>query len=76
MRSIINISLPKETAVIAKRRAKMAGFVSMSEYVRALLEMDDGLISADELLKMSERAHKAYRSKKLVHAHSLADLLR
>jgi len=62
MRSIINISLPQETARITKLRAKRAGFNSVSEYIRYLLKIDDDLIGEDELLQMSSRADKEYRS--------------
>jgi Arc/MetJ-type ribon-helix-helix transcriptional regulator len=75
MRSIINISLPKETARMAKIRAEKAGFASMSEYMRALLDMDNGLISAEKLLEMTSRAEREYKKGKMGKYKSLADLL-
>ncbi len=76
MRSIINISLPKETARIAKMRAEKAGFASMSEYVRTLLDMENDLISAEELLKIASRAEREYKNGKIKKHNSLADLLK
>jgi Arc/MetJ-type ribon-helix-helix transcriptional regulator len=75
MRSIINISLPKETARVAKIRAEKAGFASMSEYVRTLLDMENDLISAEELLKIAGRAEKEYKKGKIKKYNSLADLI-
>ncbi|MEY4602159.1 MAG: hypothetical protein RL292_100 [Candidatus Parcubacteria bacterium] len=76
MRSVINISLPEDKAKVIKNRAKNAGFASVSGYVRSLLALDEELISAEELLKMSHEADKEYKSGKLVKAKSLASLLK
>jgi len=75
MRSILNLSLPKETFETVKKRVKTGGFESASQYIRLLLEMDEGLISADELLKMSAQADREYRQGKLIKRKSLAELM-
>lgn len=75
MRSILNLSLPIETLKLVKKRVKSGGFESVSQYIRMLLEQDDGLISADELLKMSKRAEKEYSEGKLIKRKSLAELM-
>ncbi len=75
MRSILNLSLPPAEAQVVKRRAKSRGFASASQYVRFLLELDENLITADELLKMSARADAEYKSGKLIRRKSLAELL-
>jgi Arc/MetJ-type ribon-helix-helix transcriptional regulator len=75
MRSVINISLPPKVAQKVKMRAKRFGFSSTSEYVRSLLDMDDNLISSEELLEMSRRADREYTTGKLIKAKSMADLL-
>ncbi len=75
MRTILNLSLPPKTAETIKKRAKDYGFASTSGYIRFLLELDDSLISSGELIKMSARAEKEYKNKKMEKINSLAELL-
>lgn len=75
MRSILNLSLPQTTSDKVKKQAKNRGFSSVSSYVRFLLELDEGLISADDLLMVSTRANAEYRKGKLAERKSLAELM-
>lgn len=75
MRSILNLSLPLKTAKTIRGRAKQRGFVSTSEYIRYLLELDDNLIPADALLTMAKKADREYRAGKIKQFKSLAELL-
>ena len=75
MRKIVNISLPQATAQVVKSRARKRGFASTSEYMRFLIDQDDNLISADDLLAMSKKADRDYRAGKLKKLDSLAELL-
>ena len=74
MRSILNVSLPSKTAKAVKARASKRGFASTSEYVRFLLNLDENLISADELLAMAKTADREYESGKIKKYKSLASL--
>lgn len=76
MREILNISLPKETVQKIKKRAKAGGFESVSQYVKLMLEMDDDLISEDEILQMAAETEKEYREGKLPKNRSMADLIK
>jgi hypothetical protein len=62
MRSIINISVPSELADRVKLVAKNRNFKSLSEYFVYSVELEQSLISEDEVLAMSERAQTAYDS--------------
>lgn len=75
MREILSLSLPKMTVAEVKRRAKKRGFKSASEYVRYLVDLDEGLISPEQLLVMSKRADKEYRAGKLKEYKSLSKIL-
>ncbi|MBI3232203.1 MAG: hypothetical protein HYZ51_03950 [Candidatus Doudnabacteria bacterium] len=67
--------MPAKTASLIKERAYGRGFASTSQYIRYLVDLDDDLISADELLGFSKKADKEFRQGKLVKAKSLAELL-
>lgn len=67
--------MPAKTAALIKERARGRGFASTSQYIRYLADLDDGLISADEILELSKKADQEYKQGKLVKAKSLADLL-
>jgi len=75
MRSILNVSLPEQTAALVKKRIKKKGFANVSEYIRLLIELDSDLISKEELLAMSRRADKEYNSGKMKKLKSLKDLV-
>lgn len=76
MRKILNISLPEKTATTAKKTAKKAGFSSVSSYVRFLLDEHSELITVDELLAMSKRADKEYKSGRMKSYKSLSELIK
>lgn len=76
MRKIINISLPEEIAKKVKSRAKTAGFRSVSGYFKSLVEMDQNLISEDELLEMVKEADREYKKGTLKECKSLYDLIK
>ncbi len=67
MRTIVNISMPEETAKEAKRIAREEGFVSVSEYFRYLLR-------EEKQRKLAEELHKQSRSGKWIKLKSLRDL--
>lgn len=75
MRDIITVSLPKESRQLLKKRIKERGFQGVSEYVRYLLELDQNVISQDELLKITEKADRDYEKGLLKKRSSLRDLL-
>lgn len=75
MRTILNISLPKDKAYAVKKRAQRRGFSSTSGYIRFLLDLDKDLISPIELLAMAKKADREYRAGKLKKYKSLQDLL-
>ena len=70
MRTILNISVPKETATEAKRVAREEGFASVSEYFRHLHREEERRKLAREL-KAQTRAFEAGKGKVL---RSLRDL--
>lgn len=75
MRHILNVSLPAPTINLLKTRVKRGGFDNVSEYIRALLELDSDLISKRELLEISRRADREYVHGKTKKLRSLADLI-
>lgn len=75
MRAVLNLSVPQKTAETIKSRAKNYGFSSLSEYIRFLLDLDEDLISPEELLKISTRADREYKAGSVKKFKSLADLL-
>ena len=75
MREILSLSLPKMTVAEVKRRAKKRGFKSTSEYVRYLVDLDEGLISPEQLLSMSKRADREYHAGKFKEHKSLTEIL-
>lgn len=62
MRSILNISLPKETALNVKRDAKQGGFATTSEYIRHLIRLENTRKLIDEL-KVSSQEYKKGKGK-------------
>ena len=75
MRNVINISLPEQMVRRVEKEVKKGKFASTSEYMRFLIDQDDNLISADDLLAMSKKADRDYRAGKLKKLDSLAELL-
>jgi len=75
MREILTLSLPKSTTKMIKKRVEERGFSTVSGYIQYLLETDDELISAEELLKMVKKAEKDYKKGKVYKLKSLADLM-
>jgi len=67
MRTIINISVPKETALATKKVAREEGFASVSEYFRHLLREENRRNLAIELRKQE-------KSGKWIKAKSMRDL--
>lgn len=70
MRTILNISVPKETALEAKRAAKEDGFASVSEYFRHLLREENRRKLALEL----DAQRKQFETGKGKWLRSLKDL--
>ncbi|MDO8518258.1 MAG: hypothetical protein Q7S26_03150 [bacterium] len=67
MRTILNISVPKETATAAKRVAREDGFASVSEYFRHLLR-------EEKQRKLAEELHQQRKSGRWIKAKSMRDL--
>ncbi|MES2202951.1 MAG: hypothetical protein V4474_01335 [Patescibacteria group bacterium] len=67
MRTIINISVPKETAVELKKTARKDGFASVSEYFRYLLREENRR-------KLAKELHRQEKSGKWIEAKSVRDL--
>ena len=67
MRTIVNISLPPQTAQELKREAKLGGFASVSEYFRHILRERQELLLLKEL--------KSERTAGLKKLDSLRDLM-
>ncbi len=68
MRTIINISVPKETAQEVKKAAKSGGFASVSEYFRHL-------VREENRRKLAKELHQQEKSGRWIKANSLRDLL-
>lgn len=75
MRSTLTISLPETQLEELKQKAKKHGFISISEYFRFLGNLDEGLISKEELLKFVKQAERDYKKGKLKKARPLADFI-
>lgn len=74
MRAIVNISLPSEKKKEIEQRAKKAQ-KSVSAYILHAINLEQSLISEEELLKKSEIAESDYRKGKTKELKSLADLM-
>ena len=74
MRSIVNISLPPEKKIEIEQRAKKAK-KSVSAYILYALQLEQSLISEDELLEMAKNAESDYHNGKTKELKSLADLI-
>lgn len=71
MRAILTLSLPADLLAGLKKRAISAG-MSVSAYVRRIVEHESHLITEDALLARWKRARKNYRAGK-VHIFDAAD---
>ena len=67
MRTIINISVPKETALATKKIAREEGFASVSEYFRHLLREENRR-------KLFNELEKQRKSGRWIKAKSMRDL--
>lgn len=76
MREILTLSLPQATTKIIKKRVEERGFSTVSGYIQYLLDTDDELISAEDLLKMSKKAERDYKKGKTYKLKSLSDLMK
>lgn len=74
MRSILNVSLPPQKKKEIEKRARKMGF-SVSAYILHSVNMEQKMISEDEILEMAERAEKDYKAGKTKVLRSLADLM-
>ena len=75
MREVLSLSLQPEIVQTIKNKAKSKGFASVSGYVQYLAELDDDLISAEELLADVKQAQEEYKRGEYFEADSLIDLL-
>ncbi|MDD4900942.1 MAG: hypothetical protein PHS62_02395 [Patescibacteria group bacterium] len=76
MREILTLSLPQSATKIIKKRVEKRGFSTVSGYIQYLLDADDELISAEELLKMTKKAERDYKKGKVYKLKSVSDLMR
>ena len=76
MREVLTLSLPKEATKMIKKRVEERGFSTVSGYIQFLLDADDELISAEDLLKMSKRAERDYKKGKTYKLKSAFDLIK
>ena len=73
MRSVLSISLSEEKKKEIAKRAKKAG-KTVSEYILYTIDLEEDLISEDELVEMMEKAEDEYKKGKTKVLKSLADL--
>lgn len=74
MRSILTISLPAGKKALLMKRARKAG-KTVSGYILSIIELEQQLISEDELLAICERGEKEHREGKTKLLKSLKDLM-
>jgi uncharacterized protein (DUF1778 family) len=74
MRSVLNLSLPKEKKLLIQKRAASAG-KSVSAYVLQAIQIEQDLISEEELLQMASAARADHAQGKTKKLKSLADLM-
>ena len=74
MREVLSISVSKEEKKKILARAKKSG-KNVSAYILYALEVENDLISEDELLAIAKRAEKDYRDGNTKELSSLADLM-
>ncbi|HBB38155.1 MAG: hypothetical protein UV82_C0007G0091 [Candidatus Magasanikbacteria bacterium GW2011_GWD2_43_18] len=76
MRQVLSISLPKKTTLEIKKAAKQKGFVSVSSYIKYLVDGDNDVISTAQLLRDVKEAEKEYAEGKSIQAPSLTEALK
>ncbi|MBI4232456.1 hypothetical protein HY605_04450 [Candidatus Peregrinibacteria bacterium] len=73
MRDILTISIPRDKKKTIKIRAQKMG-KSISAYIAYVVELEQHLISEDQIKKMKIKAEKDYKQGKTKVLRSLADL--
>jgi hypothetical protein len=76
MRQVLSLSFPQQAIKKIKIRTKQRGFPSVSSYLRYLIDLDDNLISDEELLNDVKRADKDYKNDKCIKANSVSEALK
>lgn len=74
MRSILNISLQPGKKKEIEDRAQKAN-MTVSGYILYAVQLEEDLISEDELLEMARRAERDYKTAKTKQLKSFADLV-
>ncbi len=74
MRAILNVSLPPEKKKAIEERAKQAN-KTVSAYILYAVELEEQMITEDELVVMAEEAQQAYDEGRAIELNSLEDLL-
>jgi hypothetical protein len=75
MRQVLSLSLPEKITKEIKNSSKQRGFSSVSGYIKYLFELDQNLISENELLNSVKEAREEYKQGKTVKAGSITDVL-
>ncbi len=75
MRQVLSISLPSQYIKKTKLRIKKRGFDSVSSYIKHLIDLDEDLISEDELWESIQQGRKEYKEGRAITAKSMAELL-
>ena len=75
MRSVLSISLSEAKKKEIERRAKKAN-KTISTYILNIIELEESMITENELVKMAKRAEKDYKTGKTKKLHSLAELIK
>lgn len=74
MRAILNVSLPPKKKKAIEKRAKQAN-KTVSAYILYAVELEEQMITEDELVVMAEEAQKAYDEGRAIELNSLEDFL-
>lgn len=75
MRSVLSISLPASKKKEIEERARKSN-QSTSSYILRVVELEQKLISEDEILQMAKSAELNYKLGKTKKLKSLADLMK
>ncbi|MFA5208025.1 MAG: hypothetical protein WC428_05200 [Candidatus Paceibacterota bacterium] len=76
MRKVLSISITDTLEKEIKRKTKLRGFDSVSDYIKSLLAIDDDLISEEELLEDIRVGQEDYKKGRIIRAKSIADLIK
>jgi Arc/MetJ-type ribon-helix-helix transcriptional regulator len=76
MRKVLSISITELQEKEIKRKTKLRGFNSVSDYIKNLLVIDDDMISEKELLEDIKSGQDDYKKGKIIRAKSIADLVK